>query len=183
MLGQEVGPLWRGAPHVHAQATESHVVKWRRGHGRPLVMAYLYGPRDWYETQWNMDVRLEDGRPGWAELRSEDITVAKPAGAHSAFHTTAQNFCQAPTPYRVEAVFQHIFNNFSANKAIAESWGDDPLLPMIIVSNAVSEFTQPPQRGGPCSFLPSLLLGPAPSGLAAVTSVSFNLLNQAPSLV
>ncbi len=43
--------------------------------GRPLVMVYFYGPKDWYETQWNMDVKLEDGRPGWAELRSENITV------------------------------------------------------------------------------------------------------------
>jgi len=43
--------------------------------GRPLVMVYFYGPKDWYETQWNINSKFEDGRLGWAELRSENVTV------------------------------------------------------------------------------------------------------------
>jgi hypothetical protein len=43
--------------------------------GRPLLMVYFFGPKDWYETQWNIDFKFEDGKPGWAELRSENATV------------------------------------------------------------------------------------------------------------
>jgi len=43
--------------------------------GRPLIMVFFSGPKDWYETQWKLDFKFEDGKPGWAELRSENITV------------------------------------------------------------------------------------------------------------
>lgn len=42
---------------------------------RPLVMVYFYGPKDWYQTLWNIDSKFEDGEPGWAELQSEGLTL------------------------------------------------------------------------------------------------------------
>lgn len=43
--------------------------------GRPLVMIYYYGPKDWYETQWSLDSKLKIGKREWVELRSENVTV------------------------------------------------------------------------------------------------------------
>src|SRR5215831_16802997 len=43
--------------------------------GRPLLMVYFLGPRDWYETQWNIDFKFKAGQPGGVELRSENVTV------------------------------------------------------------------------------------------------------------
>lgn len=43
--------------------------------GRPLVMIYFYGPKDWYQAFWNIDYKFEDARPGWAELQSGNIRL------------------------------------------------------------------------------------------------------------
>lgn len=43
--------------------------------GRPLLMIYFLGPKDWYETPWTIDFKFEDGKSGWVELRSENATV------------------------------------------------------------------------------------------------------------
>lgn len=43
--------------------------------GRPLIMVFFSGPKGWYETQWNVDFKFDDGKPGWAQLRSENVTV------------------------------------------------------------------------------------------------------------
>ena len=42
---------------------------------RPLLMVYFHGPNDWYRTPWNMDSKFEKGKPGWAELQSENATL------------------------------------------------------------------------------------------------------------
>lgn len=46
-----------------------------RSDGRPVVMVYFYGPKDWYQTLWTIDAKFEDGQPGWAELQSENLTL------------------------------------------------------------------------------------------------------------
>jgi len=46
-----------------------------RSDGRPVVMVYFDGPKDWYETLWTIDSKFEDGQPGWAELQSENLTL------------------------------------------------------------------------------------------------------------
>src|SRR5215467_3792147 len=42
---------------------------------RPLLMVYFHGPDDWHKTLWRMDSKFEKGRPGWAELHSENATL------------------------------------------------------------------------------------------------------------
>src|SRR5215469_1638184 len=42
---------------------------------RPLLMVYFHGPDDWHKTLWRMDSKFEQGRPGWAELHSENATL------------------------------------------------------------------------------------------------------------
>lgn len=42
---------------------------------RPLIMVYFHGPDDWHNTKWKIDSKFEKGKPGWAELQSEKITL------------------------------------------------------------------------------------------------------------
>jgi len=42
---------------------------------RPLLMVYFHGPDDWHKTLWKMDSKFEKGKPGWAELHSENATL------------------------------------------------------------------------------------------------------------
>jgi hypothetical protein len=42
---------------------------------RPLLMVYFHGPEDWHNTKWKVASKFEKGRPGWAELESEKITL------------------------------------------------------------------------------------------------------------
>jgi hypothetical protein len=42
---------------------------------RPLVMVYFHGPDDWHNTKWKMASRFEKGKPGWAQLDSEKVTL------------------------------------------------------------------------------------------------------------
>lgn len=42
---------------------------------RPLVMIYFHGPDDWYRGVWNIDSKFEKGKPGWAMLQSENVTL------------------------------------------------------------------------------------------------------------
>jgi hypothetical protein len=42
---------------------------------RPLLMVYFHGPEDWHNTKWKVDSKFEKGKPGWAELRSEKVTL------------------------------------------------------------------------------------------------------------
>src|ERR1035438_6297144 len=42
---------------------------------RPLFMVYFHGPDGWHNTQWKIDSKFEKGKPGWAELKSEKVTL------------------------------------------------------------------------------------------------------------
>jgi hypothetical protein len=42
---------------------------------RPLVMVYFHGPEQWHNTEWKIDSKFEKGKPGWAELKSEKVTL------------------------------------------------------------------------------------------------------------
>jgi hypothetical protein len=42
---------------------------------RPLLMVYLHGPEEWHNTKWKVDSTFEKGKPGWAELQSEKVTL------------------------------------------------------------------------------------------------------------
>jgi hypothetical protein len=42
---------------------------------RPLVMVYFHGPEEWHNTKWKVDSKFEKGKPGWAELQSEKVTL------------------------------------------------------------------------------------------------------------
>ena len=42
---------------------------------RPLVMVYFHGPDEWHNTNWKIASKFEKGKPGWAELQSEKITL------------------------------------------------------------------------------------------------------------
>lgn len=42
---------------------------------RPLVMVYFHGPEEWHNTKWKIDSKFEKGKPGWAELQSEKVTL------------------------------------------------------------------------------------------------------------
>jgi hypothetical protein len=42
---------------------------------RPLIMVYFHGPEEWHNTKWKVDSKFEKGKPGWAELQSEKVTL------------------------------------------------------------------------------------------------------------
>jgi len=42
---------------------------------RPLLMVYFHGPDEWHNTKWKVASKFEKGKPGWAELQSEKITL------------------------------------------------------------------------------------------------------------
>jgi|SRR5579864_742668 len=42
---------------------------------RPVLMVYFHGPDDWHNTKWKIDSKFEKGKPGWAELQSEKVTL------------------------------------------------------------------------------------------------------------
>ena len=42
---------------------------------RPLLMVYFHGPEEWHNTKWKVDSKFEKGKPGWAELQSEKVTL------------------------------------------------------------------------------------------------------------
>ncbi len=42
---------------------------------RPLLMVYFHGPEDWHNTKWKVASKFEKGRPGWAELEAEKVTL------------------------------------------------------------------------------------------------------------
>ena len=42
---------------------------------RPLIMVYFHGQDGWHNTQWKIDSKFEKGKPGWAELKSEKVTL------------------------------------------------------------------------------------------------------------
>ncbi len=42
---------------------------------RPLLMVFFHGPDDWHNTKWKVASRFEKGKPGWAELQSDKITL------------------------------------------------------------------------------------------------------------
>jgi hypothetical protein len=42
---------------------------------RPLLMVYFHGPDEWHNTKWKIASKFEKGKPGWAELQSEKITL------------------------------------------------------------------------------------------------------------
>jgi hypothetical protein len=42
---------------------------------RPLLMVYFHGPEEWHNTKWKIDSRFEKGKPGWAELQSDKVTL------------------------------------------------------------------------------------------------------------
>jgi hypothetical protein len=42
---------------------------------RPRIMVYFHGPEEWHNTKWKVDSKFEKGKPGWAELQSEKVTL------------------------------------------------------------------------------------------------------------
>ena len=49
---------------------------WLAGPDRhPLLMVYFHGPDDWHDTKWKIASKFEKGKPGWAELQSEKVTL------------------------------------------------------------------------------------------------------------
>jgi len=42
---------------------------------RPLLMVYFHGKDGWHNTQWKVNSKFEKGKPGWAELQSEKVTL------------------------------------------------------------------------------------------------------------
>ena len=42
---------------------------------RPLLMVYFHGPDEWHNTKWKVASKFEKGKPGWAELQSEKVTL------------------------------------------------------------------------------------------------------------
>jgi hypothetical protein len=42
---------------------------------RPLLMVYFHGPDGWHNTKWKTDSKFEKGKPGWAELKSDNATL------------------------------------------------------------------------------------------------------------
>jgi hypothetical protein len=42
---------------------------------RPLLMVYFHGQEDWHNTKWKVASKFEKGKPGWAELESEKVTL------------------------------------------------------------------------------------------------------------
>lgn len=49
---------------------------WLAGPDRhPLLMVYFHGPEEWHNTKWKVDSKFEKGKPGWAELQSEKVTL------------------------------------------------------------------------------------------------------------
>ena len=38
-------------------------------------MVYFHGPEEWHNTKWKVDSKFEKGKPGWAELQSEKVTL------------------------------------------------------------------------------------------------------------
>ena len=42
---------------------------------RPLIVVYFHGPEEWHNTKWKVDSKFEKGKPGWAELQSEKVTL------------------------------------------------------------------------------------------------------------
>jgi hypothetical protein len=42
---------------------------------RPLIMVYFHGPDEWHNTKWKVDSKFGKGKPGWAELQSEKVTL------------------------------------------------------------------------------------------------------------
>jgi hypothetical protein len=42
---------------------------------RPLIMVYFHGREEWHNTKWKVDSKFEKGKPGWAELQSEKVTL------------------------------------------------------------------------------------------------------------
>ena len=42
---------------------------------RPLLMVYFHGPEGWHNTKWKINSKFEKGKPGWAELQSENVTL------------------------------------------------------------------------------------------------------------
>ncbi len=42
---------------------------------RPLLMVYFHGPDEWHNTKWRVASKFEKGKPGWAELQSEKVTL------------------------------------------------------------------------------------------------------------
>ena len=42
---------------------------------RPLLLVYFHGPEEWHNTKWKVDSKFEKGKPGWAELQSEKVTL------------------------------------------------------------------------------------------------------------
>jgi hypothetical protein len=57
-ISRNITSLWLASPDRH-----------------PLLMVYFHGPNDWYRTPWNIDSKFEKGKPGWAELQSENVTL------------------------------------------------------------------------------------------------------------
>jgi len=42
---------------------------------RPVLMVYFHGAEGWHNTQWKVASKFEKGKPGWAELQSEKVTL------------------------------------------------------------------------------------------------------------
>jgi len=42
---------------------------------RPLLVVYFHGPEGWHNTKWKVDSKFDKGKPGWAELQSEKVTL------------------------------------------------------------------------------------------------------------
>jgi hypothetical protein len=42
---------------------------------RPLLMVYFHGPDEWHKANWKIASKFEKGKPGWAELQSEKVTL------------------------------------------------------------------------------------------------------------
>jgi len=38
-------------------------------------MVYFHGPDEWHHTKWRVASKFEKGKPGWAELQSEKVTL------------------------------------------------------------------------------------------------------------
>ena len=65
---------------------------------RPLLMVYFDGPDEWHKTKWKVASKFEKGKPGWAELQSEKVTLrlaldvdTAEAGVQSASFNVSEN--------------------------------------------------------------------------------------------
>jgi hypothetical protein len=56
--------------------SRSMISMWLAGPDRhPLLMVYFNGPDEWHNTKWKIASKFEKGKPGWAELQSEKVTL------------------------------------------------------------------------------------------------------------